>query len=366
MTGKQTIDLLIKLASTPSVSGNEKTIADFLESWMTEKKWNVERVGNSVIAIHGDGPYLLLNSHLDTVPECDGWTRDPYDVRVVDDRIYGLGTNDAKGSGSCLLSAFEHHVSAGTDISMIVAIVEGEETAGIGMTNILEHLRSTGRELAAAVVGEPTSLDVAVAQKGLLIFDIEAKGTACHAARARENQAVNPVSVLAKDIQTIESMTWDRVDPFLGPISIQPTMLQAGTAKNQIPGVARATYDVRTTNAYSHQEMIERISKEIESEVVLHSDRLVPVGCSEQEAIVQAALQARPGATAFGSATMSDMVFLGDIPAIKVGPGESPRSHTPDEFILVSEMEEGVTFYKNLISAYKNEVASRDILSEGA
>lgn len=366
MTTHETTELLIRLASTPSVSGSEKVIADFLQSWMEAREWQVERVGNSVVALNGPGPYLLLNSHLDTVPECDGWTRDPYQVEIEEDRLYGLGTNDAKGAGTCLLGAFDYHVKAGTDISLAIAIVEGEETTGIGMTTVLEHFRQTGRSLAAAIVGEPTSLEVAVAQKGLLILDIVSSGTPCHAARARENEAVNPIGLLARDIQIIESMTWDRVDPFLGPISMQPTMLQAGTAKNQIPGVARATFDVRTTNAYTHDEVVDRISQAITGDIDLHSDRLVPVGTDEGEPVVQAALKARPGARAFGSATMSDMVFLKGVPAVKVGPGKSPRSHTPDEFILLDEIEQGLEYYRRLVAAYGDELTTRDNLSKRA
>ncbi len=355
MTSAESIELLIDLASTPSVSGSEDAIAGKLEAWMGSRSWNVERVGNSVLAVHGPGPYLLLNSHLDTVPECDGWTRNPYDVCIVEDKIFGLGTNDAKGSVACLLSAFDFHVKQSSPVSLIVAIVEGEETSGVGMTNVLDHLASTGCELLAGVVGEPTSLDVAVAQKGLLIFELRASGTPCHAARAAENNAVNPIEVLARDVSRVSELSWETVDSFLGPISIQPTMVNAGTAKNQIPGVATVAYDVRTTNAYTHDEILERIAETVESDVVVHSSRLRPSGTAESERIVLAARSARPSSALFGSATMSDMVFLQNIPAIKVGPGVSTRSHTPDEYIRVSEVTAGAAFYRELITSFHSD-----------
>ena len=352
MTNPEILELHGTLVRTPSVSGTELQIADLLESWMRSRQWDVRRVGNSVIALYGPGPYLMLNSHLDTVPECDGWTRDPYDVEQVGDTVYGLGSNDAKGAGAAMISAFDHFVSSGSVGSVAIAIVEGEETTGKGMAATLDYFKDNEIQVCAAVIGEPTELDIAVAQKGLLIFEVHATGTPCHAARARELGAINPIVTLAKDIQSIASIEWSSEDPFLGPMSIQTTMISGGTAKNQVPGIAKATFDVRTTNAYSHDEILKTVTHAITGEVELISKRLQPIETSESELIVTSAKQARPESRVLGSSTMSDMVFMRGVPAIKVGPGKSVRSHTADEFVHASEILDGALFYSRLLDNF--------------
>ncbi|NND70593.1 MAG: M20/M25/M40 family metallo-hydrolase [Rhodothermales bacterium] len=340
------------LVELPSVSGNEEGIADFVEGWLKDRCRRVHRIGNSVVALHGDGPYLLLNSHLDTVPVCEGWSREPYDARVENGVVFGLGSNDAKGAAAAMMTAFDFAINNGNAGAIALALVEGEETTGKGMTATLEFVRANSIQIAAAVIGEPTNLEIAVAQKGLLILELVAESTPCHAARATQLGVENPILALAEDIVAVGRLTWPDVDPFLGPLSLQPTIVQGGTARNQVPGIASAILDIRSTNAYSHDEIIQRIQKTIRGRLNTVSSRLEPVATPESANIVSAARTANPESEIFGSATMSDMVFVKGIPAVKVGPGVSERSHTPDEYISTNELVGGASFYVRLIQEF--------------
>jgi acetylornithine deacetylase len=335
-----------------SISGEEARLADFMADLLARNGIAAERIGNSLLATLGRGPLLLLDTHLDTVPPAPGWTRDPWDVEPVDGRVYGLGSNDAKAAVTAMTVAFLAFREADLPFTLALALVEGEETRGTGTEAVLAELARRGTPPHAALVGEPTGLDVAVAQKGLMVLELIAHGDACHAAHATALGAKNAARRLAHDLVALERVDFGAPHPRLGPITLEPTQLRAGTARNVVPGEATALLDVRTTPALGCREVVERIERLVMGEIRVLSDRLLPRETSESEPLVAAALRARPEARLFGSSTLSDLVFMEGIPALKCGPGRTERSHTPDEFVLESEILDGARFYTRFVRAY--------------
>jgi acetylornithine deacetylase len=352
LPGREILALHRAITAIPSVSGNEAAVADFLEDKLRRHGTPPERIGNSLLAKIGQGPLLLLNTHLDTVPPAPGWTRDPWAVEEEDGRIVGLGSNDAKAAVAAMTAAFLAWRNVDLPFTLALALVEGEETRGTGTQAVLAELEKSGDTLEAAVVGEPTGLDLAVAQKGLMVLELKAQGTACHAAHAAALGAVNAARLLAHDLVALESLDFGPPHPHLGPITLEPTQLQAGTARNVVPAEAAAVLDVRTTPAMSKEEIVARVREAVKGEVRVLSDRLLPKETSADALLVEAAKRARPEARLFGSATLSDMVFLNGTPAVKCGPGKTERSHTPDEYVLADEILAGAQFYTRLIGAY--------------
>jgi acetylornithine deacetylase len=335
-----------------SVSGEEAALAGFLADLLQRNGVPAARIGNSLLATLGRGPVLLLDTHLDTVPPAPGWTRDPWDVQTVDGRVHGLGSNDAKAAVAAMTAAFLAFREADLPFTLALALVEGEETRGTGTEAVLAELARRGTPPAAALVGEPTGLDVAVAQKGLMVLELLTRGDACHAAHASALGAKNAARLLAHDLVALEGVDFGPPHPRLGPITLEPTQLRAGTARNVVPGEAAAILDVRITPALSRRDVLERIERAVAGEVRVLSDRLLPRETAESEPLVAATLRARPEARLFGSATLSDLAFMDGIPALKCGPGRTERSHTPDEFVLESEILEGARFYARFVRAF--------------
>lgn len=362
LPAREVLALHQAVTAIPSVSGEEAALADFLEAKLRQHGVVPVRVGNSLLAFAGHGPMLLLDTHIDTVPPAPGWTRDPWKVEIPEDadgRIYGLGSNDAKAAVVGMLAAFLTFRDVDLPFTLALALVEGEETRGIGTGAVLEELARRGVRPAAAVVGEPTELDLAVAQKGLMVLELVAKGEACHAAHAAALHAPNAARRLAHDIVALEAVDFGPPHARLGPITLEPTRVQAGTARNVVPGEASAILDVRTTPSLERTEVVRRIESVVGdgSEVRILSDRLLPREIEESSPLVKAALRVRPEARLYGSPTLSDMALLDGIPAIKCGPGRSERSHTPDEYVLASEVVDGALFYTRLIGAYAEGLA---------
>ncbi len=335
-----------------SVSGEEAELAGFLGDLLRRNGVAVDRIGNSILATWGRGPVLLFDTHLDTVPPAPGWTRDPWDVQSIDGRVYGLGANDAKASVAAMTAAFLAFREADLPFTFALALVEREETRGTGTEAVLAELIRRGTPPVASVVGEPTGLDLALAQKGLMVLELVARGDACHAANASALGAKNAARGLAHDLVALERVDFGAPHPRLGPITVEPTQLRAGTARNVVPSEAVAVLDVRTTPALSRREIVERIAGLVAGEVRVLSDRLVPRETADTAPLVEASRLARPEARLCGSATLSDMVFMEGISAVKCGPGRSERSHTPDEYVLESEILEGARFYTRLVRAY--------------
>ncbi|HEX3530402.1 MAG TPA: M20/M25/M40 family metallo-hydrolase [Thermoanaerobaculia bacterium] len=352
LPGREILALHRAITAIPSVSGTESALADFLDAKLRRHGAAPERIGNSLLARIGRGPILLLDTHLDTVPPAPGWTCDPWAVEEVDGRIVGLGSNDAKAAVAAMTAAFLAWLDVDLPFTLALALVEGEETKGTGTQAILAELAARGETVEAAVVGEPTGLDLAVAQKGLMVLELRTAGDACHAAHAAALGAANAARRLARDLVALESVDFGPAHPYLGPITLEPTQVKAGTARNVVPAEATAILDVRTTPALSRDEIVARVQAAVQGEVRVLSDRLLPKETSCGTPLVDAARTARPEARLFGSSTLSDMVFLNGTPAVKCGPGQTERSHTPDEYVLASEILDGAQFYTRLIGAY--------------
>jgi acetylornithine deacetylase len=348
---EEILQLHQEIISIPSLSGSEARLADWLQAWLGQRGVAAERHGQSLLATCGAGPIVLLDTHLDTVPPAPGWTRDPFRPSAEDGRVYGLGSNDAKASVAAMLAAFLAARERDLPFTLALALVEAEETKGTGTQSILAALGKRAEPLAAALIGEPTHLDVAVAQKGLLVLELVARGEACHAAHAAELGARNAALELARDLVSLSTLELGAAHPRLGAPTLQPTVVRAGTARNVIPAEASAVLDVRTVPG-AHRELVERVQRAVRGELRVLSERLEPRETSPDEAVVRAALQARPAAQLYGSATMSDLVFLHGLPAVKCGPGRSERSHTPDEFVLEEEVLEGAAFYADFVAAF--------------
>jgi acetylornithine deacetylase len=345
------------LVETPSPSGREEPLVDALESWLRALGLAPRRLGRNLVLEAGSGPRgLLLNSHLDTVPACAGWTRAPLAWTREGDRLYGLGANDAKASVTAMIAAFVALAAAlRTSASgrLLLALTCDEETGGQGLEAILHQLPA----FDAALVGEPTGLQLCIAQKGLLVLNVTSHGEACHVAHADRVHATNAIEVAARDILALRAADLSRPHALLGPVSAHATVIRAGERHNVIPDRCEWTIDLRTTPAYTHDELTALIRAALASEVRVKSDRLRPLATDASSAIVQSCRRARPSAPLVGSATLSDAAHLAHVPVVKVGPGETERSHRADEFVLVRELAEGAAFYEN---------AARDYLELGA
>lgn len=343
------------LVATPSVSGDEAAAAALVADTLAARGWPSTRVENNLYAVAGStGPVLCLSTHLDTVPASPRWTRNPYDVSVVDGKVYGLGSNDAKASAAAMTAAFLR-VAPEADalgVRVMLAFTAEEETRCEGSERLVGALGAVGLTPSVVIVGEPTGLDVSIAQKGLLVLELVAKGDACHAAHGRALGARNAIHALARDLVALEGVDLGGDHPSLGPVTAEPTVVQAGTARNMVPGEARCVIDVRVNPSPPPGAIAARIAAAIEGEVRVLSDRLIPCEIDADHPLVKAALAARPGAKVLGTRGVSDLVFWSRAaPGIKVGPGRTERSHTPDEYVLESEILDGVAFYEATLRA---------------
>lgn len=353
MSDAELLEFHRNLVSISSLSRHEGPIADWVQEFLCKAGAEVWRHGDSVIARAGQGPKLLLNSHLDTVPATNQWTRPPLEPTVVDGRVYGLGANDAKASVAAMTSAFLKALANDGPCEVVLLLAPMEETGGGGTEISLPWLMAEKAWIPqGAVVGEPTQLDIGVAQKGLMILELTERGDACHAGNAARLGAVNPIWNLARDILALEAADLGPPHPRLGAPSLQPTVLRGAEVHNQVPGEALCVLDVRTVPGLTHSALLERLRTSVTGELRERSVRLEPYECDERATIVQAAAKARPASRLFASPTMSDQVFFRGLPAIKCGPGVSARSHTPDEFVMESEILEGAEFYGALMGAF--------------
>lgn len=342
------VELLREIVRIPSESRSEEAVVARLESALLELGLSPKKSGRNLTAMldGGDGPLLLLNSHTDTVPVGQGWTRDPLRADIVDGKIYGRGSNDAKG---CLVAmmlgarnAFAANAPKGR---VLLAATCEEEVLGQGLETLLPTLPRPD----AAVVGEPTGLKAAVAQKGLLLLKIVAQGRSAHAAHGG---GINAVEAAARDVLALSQLGFGREHPTLGKTSLHVTQIAGGDRHNMIPDRCELVVDIRTTPAVSPDEIIALVRRTVSGEVVVRSNRLGTVETDPSHPIVRAALAANPAGRAYGSPTLSDWVFLKGIPTVKAGPGDSKRSHTPDEYLEVAELQAGVDFYEKLIRSY--------------
>ncbi len=351
MTDAELLALHREMVEIPSLSGEEAPLRDRLEAYLGERGVSTLRIGDNLVTALGEGPVICLNSHMDTVPPCPGWTRPPHRAVVEGGRVHGLGSNDAKASVAAMIGAFLRlREDAGRlGARVVLALTVQEETGGKGAEQLVPELRRLGLAPGAVVVGEPTGLDIAIAQKGLVVLELLAEGRACHAANARALGARNAIRALARGLVAIEEIDPGPADPLLGPVTVEPTVLRGGTARNAVPGEAGCILDVRVNPSTDVRELVRGIEAAASAEVRVLSDRLRPRGIPAGHPLVAAVRRARPEASLFGSAGLSDLVFFDGIPGVKAGPGRSERSHTPDEFVLESEILEGCVFYRRTV-----------------
>lgn len=347
------VRLLSDLVAIPSVSGDEAAIAAFIAE--TARGWGLDvTTDDRGIAIRvpgaADGPTLALASHVDVVPPGEGWTRDPWTPAVEDGRLYGRGSGDAKASVAAMLWAARDVAEAGGPRAgrLLVLLGLSEETKDTTMPRLVE---SCG-PIDAAVVGEPTNLEFAIAQRGLLRLDLVAEGEQRHAGRADEGPFVNAIQILARDLVALDGLAVGRPHALLGDPTITPTMLTAGVGRNVTPPSARAVLDVRSTPEWTHAELIELVQSAVHSHVEVVSERLVPCETPAGSRLLAAARAVRPGALEYGSPTCCDWVFLRHADALKCGPGTSARSHTPDECVDLPEVTAARALYAALATAY--------------
>lgn len=338
-------DLLKELISIESFSTQEDKTASAIEKFFSKHAVKTFRKGNNVwaqnAAYDSAKPTILLNSHHDTVKPNSGWILNPFQPVVKDEKLYGLGSNDAGGALVSLIATFLHfNVQENLTHNFILAATAEEENSGKnGVQSILTELAN----IDFAIVGEPTEMKMAVAEKGLMVLDCVAKGKAGHAAR---DVGENAISKAIKDIEWIHSYQFPKNSNFLGPVKMTCTIIHAGTQHNVIPDTCKFTVDVRTTDAYTNEEILQIIRQHTKSEVVPRSTHLQASGIDKNHLLVQTAKKL--GIETFGSATSSDMPLL-KVPAVKMGPGKSERSHTADEFIFVKEIEDGIKIYIKLL-----------------
>jgi acetylornithine deacetylase len=348
------VTLLAELVRTPSMSGEEAAVADL--ALHTARGFGLDAVRDATgvkveLTAARPGPTLALVSHLDVVPPGDGWTREPFAATIEEGRLYGRGSGDAKASIAAMLWAARDVATQGgpTHGRLLLILGYGEETR---YTSMPDAVASVG-EIDAAVVGEPTNLDIAIAQRGLLMVDLVAHGDQRHAGYAdADGRFVNATQRLARDLVALERVARDRPHPVLGHPTITPTMLEAGVGRNITPPRARAVLDIRSTPAWPHAELADALRRTLESEVEVTSDRLVPCETPPGSRLLEAASRVRPEARQFGSPTCSDWVFLRDKDAIKCGPGTSRNSHTPDEWVSLAEVSAARAFYARLALEY--------------
>ena len=354
LTWPTEIDLLRDLVATPSVSGDEDAVGRLVEG--TVRGWGLDVVRDDAgvrVELRGrrPGPTLALISHLDVVPPGEGWTRDPFTPSIEEGRLFGRGSGDAKASVAAMLcAALDLSESGGIQAGRLLVILGyGEETRNTSMPRAV----AASGSIDAAIVGEPTNLDLAVAQRGLMMVDLVAYGDQRHAGYASSSgDFTNAAIVLAHDLIRLGDLFTDRRHPVLGFPTVTPTMLEAGVSRNVTPPVARAVLDVRSTPSWPHAELADRLRAELRSQVIVTSDRLVPCETPADSRLLAAALAVRGQSEQYGSPTCSDWVFLRHADAVKCGPGTSRRSHTPDEFVDLHEVSEARRFYARVAAEY--------------
>lgn len=342
----ESIELLKKLISIPSFSKEEDKTAAVIEAHLTSHGIETHRKKNNVWAynkyFNAEKPTILLNSHHDTVKPNSGYTRDPFAPDIENDILYGLGSNDAGGCLVSLTALFLHfYGQKNLSYNLCLALTAEEEISG---RNGLELILPELGDLDFAIVGEPTLMNMAIAEKGLMVLDCVVYGKAGHAAR---DEGENAIYKALRDIDWFRSYEFAKKSELFGPIKMSVTIIEAGSQHNVVPATCKFTVDVRVTDAYRNEEVLKIIRQYVSCEVTPRSTRLKPSSISKDHAIVRAGLAM--GRETYGSPTTSDQALL-DIPSLKMGPGDSARSHMADEFIYVDEIKEGIRLYIELLS----------------
>lgn len=338
-----TIDLLKNMIRIPSFSRDEGAVADFLERWMLTEGFAVRRLGNNLWIESGpaDGrPTILLNAHIDTVKPASGYTRDPFTPEIEDGCLYGLGSNDDGGSLVALLETYSRLIQKEQPYRLIFSATAEEEVSGKGGLDLI--LPELGR-IDFGVMGEPTGMRMAVAERGLMVLDCTAYGKSGHAAR---NEGVNAIYKAIEDIQWFKSHSFDRVSDFLGAVKMSVTQINAGTQHNVVPDKCTFVVDVRPNGMYTNPELLELIKSSVSCEVKERSTRIGSSHLPMDHPAVVRGLSL--GLEPFGSPTTSNQALC-HFPTLKIGPGDSARSHSADEYIRLDEIADGIETYVALL-----------------
>ncbi len=343
------IDLLKGMIARPSFSREESAVADFLQENWRKEGHKVFRKGNNLWIIAPDfdfaKPTLLLNSHIDTVKPASGWTKDPFNPEETEeDRLYGLGSNDAGASVISLYEAFCLLTETEQPYNLIFLASCEEEISG---KNGIESALSKLPPIAFAVVGEPTGMRPAVAEKGLMVLDCVAIGKAGHAAR---DEGINAITLAMKDIEWFSTYRFPKESDFLGPVKMSVTIIHAGTQHNVVPDKCEFTVDIRSNEFYTNEELFKLIQEQVSCQIKARSFRLGSSRTELEHPFVRRALMM--GKEPFGSPTLSDQALM-RFPSVKIGPGDSARSHSADEYIQGMEIREAIDLYVRLLNGLR-------------
>lgn len=340
----EAITLLQQLIATPSTSRNEDEAADIMEAAIKGYGLECHRLKNNIWTIDPEydesRPTLLLNAHIDTVKPVSTWTRDPFSPTIEGDKLYGLGSNDCGGGLVTLLQIFRKKIKEPRLYNLIYLASAEEEVSGKnGISLALPELP----KIDVAIVGEPTAMQPAIAERGLMVLDVIARGKSGHAAR---NEGVNAIYEALDDIIWLRDYKFEKVSELLGATKMTVTVVNAGTQHNVIPDTCTMLVDVRTNELYTNEEVYDIICRHVKSEVRAHSFRLHSSHIPKDHPLIKKCISL--GLQPFGSPTLSDQALM-SFPSFKLGPGHSSRSHSADEYICISEMKHALEIYDKLV-----------------
>jgi len=344
---EEAIELLKKLISTPSLSKQEQATGDLIELFFKKHGLVPQRIGNNIIAqskFWSDGkPTILLNSHHDTVKPASGYTKDPFHPEISNGKLFGLGSNDAGGSLVALVATFLHLYEQNLPYNLLLVASAEEEISG---PNGIAAVRDQIAPIALGIIGEPTQMRMAIAEKGLMVVDGEAKGESGHAAR---EEGINALYIALKDIDWLKKYEFEKTSQVLGKTKMTVTQITAGTQHNVVPDTCKFVIDIRTNEEYSNEEVFNIIQEHTKSTLTARSFRLnsSKIALTHPFVIKGKAI----GLAHYGSPTLSDQALL-PFTTIKIGCGKSARSHTANEFIYLKEIEEGIEIYLRLLTGF--------------
>lgn len=342
---EKAVGLLFRLIEVPRVSREETAAADMLQAYMQDELGlSTQRLGNNLWSVAPNfdekKDTLLLNAHIDTVKPVAGWQRNPFKATREGSRIYGLGSNDDGASLVSLLHVFAALKEEKTQYNLVFLASAEEEVSGKdGIESVLPLLP----KIDVALVGEPTGMQPAIAEKGLMVLDVTAHGKAGHAAR---DEGENAIYKALEDIEWFRNYKWEKISPLLGPVKMTVTIVNAGTQHNVVPDTCTFTVDIRSNECYTNRELFDEIGKNVKSEVKARSFRLGSSSIDVNHPLVQKIIGL--GGKPFGSPTLSDQALM-PFPSLKLGPGESKRSHSADEFVDFCEIEHAIDTYLKLL-----------------
>ena len=341
------LQILIDLIQIPAFSGEENLRVSYLEKVLNDQGIVTNKHLNNLWCVNqhfSEGKFtILLNSHTDTVKPNKGYTREPHVAEVIDGKLFGLGSNDAGGPLISLMTVFCELYAENLPFNLVFAATAEEEISG---KNGIAALWPSLPKIDLAIVGEPTKMELAVAERGLMVLDCVAKGKAGHAAR---NEGINAIYEALKDIKWFKTHQFPKVSEVLGPVKMSVTVIEAGSQHNVVPAECKFVVDVRVPDTYSNEELLQLIKESVLCEVTARSTRLNSSGLPEGHPLFKVAEQLN--IPTYGSPTTSDQSLMPCI-SVKIGPGDSARSHMADEYIFVDELQKAPARYKEILLAF--------------